>query len=158
MRSSFRATIAAGSAAAVLLQSPALAIASVGGDNLKGLRSMHVVVEAVRPNACGVTTQALETGLRSIVAQSRLKFVPYNVTTPALHLRVTMLSDCSAAYLDLAVYTTAVIEPTKVPAYTATIWEDGSLLGGWPEMRSRVAQTVEDLAKEFVADWSAANP
>jgi hypothetical protein len=123
--------------------------------DLQGLHSFKIVIEDVTPNDCGLTQSDLQTSLSFVLSQSRIKINPS--VFGFIYVNVNIFTDCSAASIVLEVDQPVHISPTG-KFTTATIWDTGSLLEGSDDMRKRVTDRVETLAKKLVVAWSTANP
>jgi hypothetical protein len=137
------------------LTAAAPASAGIEALPLKGIRSLSVLIEEVSPNSCGVTKADLETDVRYVLSQSRIKIVD-NVFGGYVYVAVTVLDDCSAANVEIAVEVNAVISRTKREELV-DIWDKTELLGGRSEMQTRIGDTVEQLTKKLVVDWASVN-
>ena len=127
-----------------------------GGKNLRGLRSANLAIENLSNAAaqCGIDKPLLETSLRFILQQSRLRLV--SDAHVYIYLRVTVVPSC-AADITLKVDAPVTISYNK-ESTLAGIWEAGlTLTSPRSEAARDTANAVERLAKQLVADWSAVN-
>jgi hypothetical protein len=124
---------------------------------LQGLKTMSVLVEGIDSNSCGLTADQVKTSVLYTLSQSRIS-VSSNLGVPTdLYINIDILSDCSAADIDIELSTIATIMQTKRIVFNAGVWKAGTLLTGG-DMESRVNSSVNELTQQFVVDWNAANP
>lgn len=124
--------------------------------SLKGLKSLKLVMEDIPTNDCGVTTADVKSSVQFILTQSRIRLV--QSSTSFIYVNVNVFSNCSAASVELAIGTPVMIVSTRRVVGAASVWHDGTLLGGANDMQDRVMESVEHLMKKLVVDWSSANP
>ena len=126
---------------------------------LGGLHRLNLVVETLSAGAaqCGVTKDLLETSLRFIIGQSRIIIVGEGEPRDAyIYLQVTMLGrPICAANVYLGVSTFVTVNLTNHVTY-ARVWDANTVRTGGDAPRG-VSDDVEQLAKQLVNDWSAAN-
>src|ERR1041385_7272833 len=138
--------------AATLFLGVSLAHAQGTAKNLRGLRSADLAVENLSDAAaqCGIDKPLLETSLRFILQQSRLRLE--SNARAYIYLRVTVLANC-ASDVTLKVNAPVTILHNK-ESTLAGIWEAGVTRAGMRGEAARdTADVVERLAKQLVADW-----
>lgn len=109
-------------------------------------------------NSCGLTESALDTSVRFILSQSRIRIAPGNGASDYVYLNVNILPNCELADYQLSVNSKVTVTTSNRDVYGAMIWRDGGLLSGASNTHDRIVSSVEEVVKEFVVDWSAANP
>jgi len=137
---------------------PVAVSADASTDALKHLNTFTVLIDA-SDFPCGPTKKDIDTGLRYVLSQSRIKLAEGLGPSSAIYVNVALVDDCSAANVRIEVLANVRITETNQPVYGATIWEDGGgVLSGRSNMRSHILEEVERLTKKLVVDWSSVNP
>ena len=125
-------------------------------ENLTGLNSFNILVEGL-PNAaaqCGITKVDLDTELRFVLGQSRIKLTTSLPAEGLISLAVNVLPNCVSSY-DLEVLTNTTILKTGQSA-PAAIWGNGGVRsGGNPKTDTLTA--VDQMTKQLVNDWNSVN-
>jgi len=144
--------------------------ATMGRDNLMGLRGIFVTVEEVRPDLekDGVTQAQLQTRVELKLRQAGIRVLTQDewfkaLAFPRLYLRITSVHDRSdpfyAAFVSLQFMEVVKLTHDRLmPSANAIIWEQGRvLIVGTARLRT-IYDTVDDLMDEFINDYLAANP
>jgi hypothetical protein len=126
---------------------------------LAGLNQFALFIEDLDEDAkaCGVNQDAIETSVRFIAQQSRMRIGARGPGDPHIYVSITALKNCSVA-VGLSVGTRVVIQRTNKAADGAKIWGQHVISAGpRPSTAKRVSDDVESMMKELVVDWSGAN-
>jgi hypothetical protein len=134
---------------------PARSSAFSDAKNLTGANDFEIVADVTKPG-CGPTEDDTKASIKSILSSSpRIRTLAQG--TSAVYVSVHVLAGCEAASITLEVDSPVRITASGRSAL-ATIWgSHGAMLGGSADMRRRVLDAVETLAKQLAADWNSAN-
>jgi hypothetical protein len=124
---------------------------------LKGLTTFFILIEAVPPEAaeCGIDKESVETSLRFILGQSRMKITSDELAANDIYVRVNVLQRC-IFNIELQVLTAVTITQTNQKYHEAVIWER-EVLGSVANAGQATQQNIERLAKALVNDWNSVN-
>ena len=128
---------------------------------LAGLRSFSIVIANVDEEDetnCAVGRAGLYTALRSVLGQSEMIIADNaRAVDGTILLQATVLSNC-AANIALKVQTWVTIDKSRTRMF-APVWERERLRTGFSGRSAGVAirESVEDLARLLVNEWSAVN-
>lgn len=141
--------------ALVLSISPLPAYAYGDDVNLTGLNDFQVTAD-VAPTACGPTKNDIITGIQSVLSST--PSIRLSTSSPvSLYVNVNVLDDCTAANVYIEVDGYVVVQRTGRTVFQ-TIWgSHGTLLGGEANMRQRIIDDSETLARNFVTAWTSKN-
>ena len=125
--------------------------------NLAGLTRFFLIIDGLNDNwkMCGVTKESLETSLRFILGQSKIKLVEDGGEQGVIALSVNVNRNCAINY-DILVKTNVWILATKQIALGATIWNEGWVMSGG-NAAVDFSGLIENAAKVLVNDWNSVN-
>ena len=129
-------------------------------NGLAGVKEFQLSVRISEGDSCGVTKYKLENSLRYILSNSKIKLVEQSPSL--LNLNVTILSDEVGCFghSDLSALEwrqTKNIAQNDIVA-PLLLWQDGRFRKGPPDsFEMKFTNTVENIAKAFVVDWSKVN-
>ena len=129
----------------------------------RGIASVDIVIGAIseEATACGVTKSALDTSVRFVLGQSRIKI---NSSAPLPHIyigigmiRLKEIDFCVFNYFAAFRAPARVISNNAVVA-DAALWSE-SFIGAYPrsETRRAVTETIEGSIKNLVVEWNKTN-
>jgi hypothetical protein len=124
---------------------------------LKGLKTFRIVIEDLPPEAakCGIYKVGVETSLRFILGQSRMKITSQGLTMSGIYARINALPNCAMS-VSLQVLADVVITQNNQKDDAATIW-DQEILSTGPNSGQAAQENIEQLAKQLVNDWNSVN-
>ncbi|MFZ0395476.1 MAG: hypothetical protein WCF17_09615 [Terracidiphilus sp.] len=123
--------------------------------HLDDIKSASVLVEHYDNIPCAPAVDDVRTSVNFILGQSAIKIRKGAKTYVYIALNFT--DNCAAVDVTLEVLAPVRVVDTNTLIPTATIWDDGTLLTGASDMRSRILATVEEECKRFVVDWNSMN-
>jgi hypothetical protein len=130
---------------------------------LRGMASADIVIEAIseEATACGVTKSALDTSVRFVLGQSRIK-INSSVTFPTIYININVIrlkgiDFCVFNYF-AAFRAPAIVISNNAFVAGADLWSEGGI-GAYPrsETRRAVTENIEGLIKNLVVEWNKTN-
>jgi hypothetical protein len=128
---------------------------------LRGIASVNLVIEELDEDAktCGVTESVLDTSVRFVLSQSRIKI--NSSASSYIYINVNVMSLTSS---DSCVYNYSVSFNSSVKVVAnnvfaiAETWSKGGIsVYRRSETPRRVAENIERVTKSLVVEWSKAN-
>jgi len=135
-------------------------------DILKGLGAIGVLVEGLNPNVerLGLTRQALQTDVELLLRKYGIEIeVDKSACLYYLYVNVTVLPDESGLFVvySITVEFCDTVIPIRNPTIriiNAVVWDSGHTGFAGKEKIGKIREAVEDIVKEFINDYLAANP
>ncbi len=125
--------------------------------SLKGIRSMHVVVEDLDETPPGLTVQAMKTDVELKLRMAGIKLDPE--VLPVVYVHVTCIAVASrfACAIGFDFRRRVTSAENDWQGY-ATTWNTGGVLtcGSW--CVANIRQSVKDYVDEFLNDYLSVNP
>ncbi len=144
--------------AAVLLgNSAGLRASEAEVASLRGIRSMSVVVEEIKPGISGLTDKAIQTDVELKLRMAGIKLDPE--VLPVVYVHVTCIAVASrfACAIGFDFRRRVTSAENDWQGY-ATTWNTGGVLtcGSW--CVANIRQSVKDYVDEFLNDYLSVNP
>jgi hypothetical protein len=147
---------------AVLFSMVAASAWAQKGQALRGIASADIVIENLSEaaTACGVTKSVLDTSVRFVLGQSRIKID--SSADPYIYINVNVIR---LKEIDLCVFNyfvafraAARVISNNVIVTGADLWSQGGV-GAYPrsETRRAVTENIEGLTKNLVVEWNKTN-
>ena len=132
---------------------------SIHKDSLKGLKEFKLELSVTE--LCGVTKNSLETSIKYILSNSNIKLVDNSASLLALHVQIMVEEDIGCfGHADLSVlewWETTNSANYKI-AVPYVLYKEGRYRKGPPNsFNINLVNTVEELTKNFVIEWSNKN-
>jgi hypothetical protein len=134
---------------------------------LKGLDSFYLLVDEVSAGstACGLDERAIRNSIEHSLANSRLKITAsdsgptLDVNIATAYARDSALCTSSVQLLLYVTQSVSIAETHNEASVPVMLWHSGTLIvTGKRHHPEQVASALEEMAKNLLADWTAAQP
>ncbi len=144
--------------AAVLLgNSAGLRASEAEVASLRGIRSMSVVVEEIKPGISGLTDKAIQTDVELKLRMAGIKLDPEALPVVYVHVTCIAVASRFACAIGFDFRRRVTSAENDWQGY-ATTWNTGGVLtcGSW--CVANIRQSVKDYVDEFLNDYLSVNP
>ena len=133
---------------------PFLFIANFAYADLKGVSEMHLLIEGLSDQAasCGVKEDKIETSIKYILSNSKIKLVKSTSSIPKLYIRATIGNNSGTCYSHTSIEVYQYIKHPYVENYGDFLfYNDGAIAsGGKTAFAPFFFDQLEDKLKKLV--------